>query len=271
MKIFKVEEILNKLENCIRYNLPFSHIRFGDGGIKYIHSILYKDLEQLGIILKKEGIPHHKIIDLYEMWGYYARRADFIDTPEVYYTGEFWPRIKKVGKPINYETDQKLRNWKDLYERAEFDNDSYCNPESNCLMVVSIDGKRNLVDFIKDKTVSIITARPEIKELFPQVNVVEIVGQWQNHYDCCYHKVIDIIKHTAKDYDLWLVAAGEIGRVYSGMIKECGGRSLDIGFVVEYWLDWDIHPRFHPFLFKSQTSRLELKLTREGKKYEPYI
>jgi len=32
MKIYNVGEILSNLENCIEYKLPFSHIRFGDGG-----------------------------------------------------------------------------------------------------------------------------------------------------------------------------------------------------------------------------------------------
>lgn len=271
MKIYKIEEIFLKLENCIEYSLPFSHIRFGDGGIKYIHSILYKDLKQLGVILRKEGIPSHKIVEILELWGYYVRRADFIDTPEVYYTGEFWPRIKKAGKPINYETDQKLRDWRDLYDRAEFDNENYCNPESNCLMVLSIPGRRNLLDIIKNRKVCVITARPEIKLLFPEFDIVEIVGQWENHYENSYDKVVKIIKDSARVYDLWLVAAGEIGRIYSGLIKEYGGRCLDIGFVIELWLDGKLHPRFYPFLKRKLSNRFELVLTEEGRKYEPYI
>jgi hypothetical protein len=38
-----VDDILNKLDNCIQYKLPFSHIRFGDGGIKFLHGIIYND------------------------------------------------------------------------------------------------------------------------------------------------------------------------------------------------------------------------------------
>jgi len=271
MKIYKIEDIFEKLEHCIKYKLPFSHIRFGDGGIKYIHSILYKDYEQLGIILKKEGIPNQLVVETLELWGYYARHADFIDTPEVYYTGEFWERIKKPGKPINYETDQKLRMWRELYDRAEIDNENYCNPESNCLMILKRDGKRNLFDVMKNRKVCLITARPEVKQLIPEVDVIEIVGQWQNQYENSFDEVVDIIDHTARDYDFWMVAAGELGRLYSGMIKERGGRTIDIGFIVEYWLDSDLYPRFKLFIKECLTNRLELVLTEEGKKFERFI
>lgn len=269
MKIYKIDDILSKLENCIEYKLSFSHIRFGDGGIKYIHSILHKDFKQLGIILRKEGIPQHKIIDIYEMWGYYARRADFIDTPEVYYTGKFWPRMKKPGKPINYETDQKLRDWRDLYNRAEIDNENYCNPESNCLFILK--DRRNLYDVLKNRRVCVITARPEIKQILRSADIIKIVGQWENHYKNSYEYVINQIKQKARLYDVWLVAAGELGRIYSGLIKEHGGRCLDIGFVIDYLLDQNLHPRFHPFIQTSLSNPKELTLTKEGKKYEGYI
>jgi len=67
------------------------------------------------------------------------------------------------------------------------------------------------------------------------------------------------------------VAAGELGRLYTGMIKEKGGRTLDIGFIVEYWLDGYIHPRFKLFIKKSLMNKLELVLTEEGKKFERFI
>jgi len=271
MIIHTVEDILKKLENCIKYKKSFSLIRFGDGGIKYIHSILYNDIKQLNGILKKEGIPEDKALEIFELWGYYARQADFIDTPEVYYNGEFWDRLKRKGKPINEDTEKILKDWRDLYNRAEFDNENYCNPESNCLMIVKIPEKMNLFDVMKNRKVCLITAKPEIKQILPQLDIIEIVGQWENQYENSFHKVVKIIKHTAKEYDYWLVAAGEVGRIYSGMIKEYGGRSLDIGFVTEYWVDEYIHPRLHPFLNICLSDKLHLVLTDEGKKYERYI
>lgn len=269
--IYKIEDIFNKLEQCIEYNLPFSHIRFGDGGIKFIHSMLYNDVIQLATIIQKEGLPRYNLIQIFELWGYYARQADFIDTPEVYYNGEFWPRIKKPGKPINQDTDDKMRDWRTLYSCSEFDNENYCNPESNCLMILNRPGKQNLFDVMKNRKVCCITAKPEISEIFPELDIVKIVGQWKNQYKNSFNKTIEIINSTARDYDFWLVAAGELGRIYSGVIKECGGRCLDIGFVIEYWLTGYIHPRFHLFVNTSLNNKYELVLTDEGKKYDKYI
>ncbi len=273
MKIYKIEEILGKLENCIQYKHPFSHIRFGDGGIKYIHAVIFNDEKQLYNIIKKEGIPEDKILEVLELWGYYARRADFIDTLEVYFTGDFWPRVRKTGKGITENTYARLIMWKDLYSRAEFDNEKYCNPESNYLMITRIGEKRNLLDIMKEKKIALITARPEVKPRLEDfdITVIEIVRHYENQYENSFKKIIKEIEETATDYDFWLVAAGELGRLYTGLIKDRGGRAIDIGFVIEYWLGKSIHPRFMSYLKASCNNKLELKLTDLGKKFEEYI
>jgi len=269
----KVEDILNKLDNCINFKLPFSHMRFGDGGIKFIHSIIFHDIEQLNQIIQKEGLPSNEVIEILELWGYYARQADCIDTPQVYYDGTFWPRIKKKNKPINIETEIKMKMWRELYSRAEIDNNTYCNPESNCLMILKIPGKKNIFDIMKNRKICIITARPEIINEFPNYNidVVPIVKQWENQFKNSFSNVVNFIKHSATKYDFFLTAAGELGRIYTGIIKEFGGRTIDIGFIIEYWIDGYIHPRFNQFVVKSINNRYELKLTNIGKKYIQYI
>jgi len=267
--IYKINDILRKLENCIEYRLPFSHIRFGDGGIKFIDAILNANFDQIGIIIKKEGLPRGKIVEIFELWGYYARRADFIDTPEVYFDNTFWPRIKKKGKPINEITKIKMLDWKNLYTDSEFDNDSYCNPESNYLMTIRLPNRRNILDIMKGRRVALITAKPEVrKHLWKyNVDVIEIVGHYENQYANSFHNVMDIIANQAKHYDFWLVAAGELGRIYTGEIKECGGRAVDIGFIVEFWMGEDLHPRLKCFLERSERHPLELELTEDGFKY----
>jgi len=270
MKIYKTQEILNKLESAVKYKKSFNLIRFGDGGIKFIHAILFKKLRQLDIICKKEGLPKSKILEILELWGYYARQADFIDTPEVYYNGSFWPRVKNPNKHIKVETEKKMLEWRDLYSRAEFDNENYCNPEVNCLMVLDIPGRRNLFDLKCIKKVCVLTANPNVKKALKDhynVDIVEIVGQYENHYVKSFSKTTKIIKERAKDYDCWFIAAGELGRIYSGLIKECGGRSLDLGFLIDYWVDGNFHPRLHKFINASLTNPLEFKLTIYGKLY----
>ena len=274
MKIHKVADILADLESCIENKLPFSHLRFGDGGIKFLHSVLVNDREQLNIIIKKEGLPAHKIIEIFEMWGYHARNANYIDTPEVYFTGKFWPRIKKEGKPINSDTELKMREWWKLYNDSEFDNENYCNPESNYLMILRMSHEqKNLLDLMKDKKICIITVFPGIVQPLEDYNidVIKIAGHWENQYQNSFKQVIELIKTSANSYDLFLVAAGELGRIYTGMIKENGGRAVDIGFVAEFWLGENVHPRLSHFMVRNEENSLELKLTEEGKKYEEYI
>jgi len=271
MNFYKVDDIFAKLANCIEYNKPFSHIRFGDGGIKFIHSMLYDDREQLKIIIEKEGLPPHKIVDIFNLWGYYARHADMIDTPEVYFNGEFWPREKKPNKPINAPTEQKLRDWESLYYNSEFDNDNYCNPESNFLMILKRDGKPTLMDFMKDKKICLITAKPEVKAALSDYNidVLKIVAHYENQYQNSFPQIMEMIHNRAKDYDFWMVAAGELGRIYTGAIKKLGGRAIDMGFVIEFWLGAKIHPRFLRFMERRNSH--ELVLTDDGKEFERYI
>ncbi len=275
MKIYTIKEILDKLENCIEYNIPFSHIRFGDGGIKFIHSILCDDIPQLKQIIRKEGIPKEKLKEVYGLWSYYARNADFIDTPEVYFTDEFWDRTRAPGKSITPKTEHRLRLWKGLYDRAKFFNENYCNPESNYLMIAQIRGNKTLLDVLKWKKVAVITTRPNIKSaLFNNdidADIYKIVKHYQNHYKNSFRLIIDIIEKFATDYDCWLVAAGELGRIYTGTIKEKGGRAVDIGFVADFWDGDDIHPRLQSYLMRSKRNPLELELTFVGKKYEEFI
>ena len=241
--IYKVGEILNKLEYSIVNKKPFSHIRFGDGGIKFLHAILFDDKKQLAMISKREGLPPEKLDEIFELWGYFARRADFIDTPEVYFDGCFWPRMRTPSKGMTHQTEERMTMWKELYHRSEFDNKNYCNPESNYLMVVKLNNRPNLLNIMGGRKICIITAKPEVKRVLSGYN-------------------IDVIKRTATNYDLWLVAAGELGRIYSGTIKEYGGRSVDVGFVVEFWLGESLHPRLKLYLNRRMFSPLELVLTQ---------
>ena len=271
--IYKVEDILSKLENCIKYREPFSHIRFGDGGIKFIDCVLTGNFEQIDVIIKKEGLPRSKIVQIFELWGYYARNADFIDTPEVYFNDTFWPRVKDANKSINEATRIKMMGWEKLYTRSEFDNENYCNPDSNHLMVIRRPGRRNLLDVMKGRNIALITARPEVGGLLKDysVDIIEIVGHYEDQYTNSFHEVMDIIKHEANNYDFWMVAAGELGRIYTGSIKENGGRAVDIGFVIEFWIEGYLHSRFERFLTSSNQNRFELVLTEEGKKYDRWI
>jgi hypothetical protein len=210
------------------------------------------------------------------LWGYYARQADFIDCSQVYFDGYFWPRVMGDKRKISDSTYRKLIDWKDLYSRCEIDNENYCNPESNYLMTIRFDKKKkNILDLMKDRKVCIITARPGIKETLEifgyQVDIIQIVRQYENQYEKSFEDVVYQIYEYADKYDFWLTAAGEIGRIYSGLIKENGGRTIDIGFIIEFWIGYDLHTRLQSFLMRNPNNYLETILCDKGKEFRRYL
>lgn len=276
MKIFKIDEILHEINVCIAENAPFSLIRFGDGGLKFIDCLVRGDDEHLQMIIEKEGLPLSKVPEILDLWGYYARRANFIDCPEIYFTGKFWDRIKNKNKGISNQTNNLLINWQDLYSRAEFDNERYCNPESNYLMTLdrtSVKGS-TIMDVMRNRNVCFITARTDLHDRFYEyrvnISIFPIVAQYENHYEICFEEAMKYISSMAPNYDLWLVAAGELGRIYTGFIKECGGRAVDIGFVADFWAGDPLHDRLCTFMFRSPDP-LQTTLTQEGRKYLKFI
>jgi len=176
-------------------------------------------------------------------------------------------------KGMTSQTEERMKMWKDLYHRSEFDNENYCNPESNYLMVVKLQNKKNLLNLMAGKKVCIITAKPEVKKVLSgyNVDVIKIVGHYKNQYKNSFDNVINIIKETATKYDFWLVAAGELGRIYTGTIKEHGGRAVDIGFIIEFWLGEDLHPRLELYMQRRMFSPLELVLTQFSHCYKDSI
>lgn len=273
--IHKIRNILTHLDSSIIFRNPFCLIRFGDGAIKCIHSFLFRDRKQMREIAVREGISLHGFPLLIEKWIATARKSNYIDSPEMYFDGRFWPRMRTPEKGMTKKTTDRMVMWDDLYGRLEFENYDYCNPESNYLSVLRIDGWKNILDIMKDRRVCMITAKPKVKSVLRQagydVDVIPIVGHFENQYEKSYDKVMKYIEQKANSYDMWLVAAGELGRLYSGRIRELGGRTFDIGFIAEFWMGQNIHPRLKPFMIRSSTNFLELKLTCEGKKYERFI
>ena len=273
--IHKIRNILTHFDSSIKEKSSFCLIRFGDGAIKCIHSFLFRDIEQMSEISVREGIPLNEFPMLIEKWTSTARNSSYIDSQEMYFDGRFWPRMRKPTKGMTQKTKDRMLMWEDLYGRLEFENYNYCNPESNYLSVLRVDNWRNILDVMQDRKICMITAQPKVKSILSSagydVDVIPIVGHFENQYDNSYHQVMEYIEQKVNSYDMWLVAAGELGRLYSGRIKELGGRTFDIGFIAEFWMGENIHPRLKPFMIRSCCNPLELTLTFEGKKYERFI
>lgn len=274
-KIYGVDHIIDDLQIHIADKKPWSLIRFGDGGLKFIWSVMMKDTPLLDSICRKEGIPRSQTETVLRYWGKYANEADYIDCPQVYMTGKFWPRIKGENKKISVETAYKLERWIDLYKYACFTNNKFCNPEVNYLLVVKRYRKANLLTLMKDRKCCMITAVPravsELRKAGYNVDIINIVKQFEDHYSNSFQQTIQLIRKFATKYDLFLVAAGELGRIYSGLIKECGGRSIDIGFVAEFWGGKELHHRLRPFLTRHKDSDLELQIRAKATRFVTFL
>ena len=268
VKIHTVKEVLSEIDNAIKYKKPFSLIRWGDGGLKFLHSIITNNQTRLLSIITKEGIPVDKIYTVFYLWGKYAREANFIDTPAIYFTNTFWRRFKRQDIiPI-------IKDWKNIYDCSEFDNYNYCNPEVNFLMILKDLNKRNLMDTIRNKKIYCVTNYTKTKsdlEKVCNVKMIEVVGFHGNQYDNNYKDVTKLIKKDANKCDLWLIGAGELGRIYSGLIKQYGGRSLDMGSVFDFWAGSKLPKRLEEYIYKPSRHSIELRLTEKGKKYKKYI
>ena len=271
VKINSVSSILNKLIYSINQKESFGLIRFGDGGLKLIDAYLNSDFEQLEKISEKEGIPSELFSKIIESWKVSANICDYIDCPEVYFSGRFWKRTRRKGREISLETRKKLKNWEELYNNVGITNSNYCNPEVNFLMCLTSQ-KPSLLDIIKDKKVCCISNYSSLINVITNcdLEILQIPGFHENQYTH-FSSVLDFINKHANDYDLWLVSAGELGRIFPGFIKFKGGRALDIGSLVDYWCTEKVPVRLRPYMYSARGNKLKLTLNKEGKKYKDFL
>jgi hypothetical protein len=275
IQISKTIEILNRLDYSIKNKKSFALLRFGDGTAKAIHSFLNKDYTQLISISEQEGIPISVFERIVDFWKTSANHCNYIDTPEVYFSDKFWGRTKGTKKQaMSEKTIMRLKMWKQLYSKIGIVNESYCNPEVNFLScIIGKFGKVCLPDLLKDIKICCITSRCDVNEKLPEYNidVLKINGKFENQYTNSFGQVIEKIDSDANKYDLWLIAAGELGRIYPGLIKFKGGRAFDIGSVIDFWCGEGIPSRLRAYLTTTSHHPLKFALTPTGKEFNKFI
>jgi len=273
--ISKTSEVLNRLDYAIKNKKAFGIIRFGDGGLKMIHAFLNKDYKQIKEISIQEGIPINAFEKIISFWKMSANYCDYIDTPEVYFSDKFWGRTKGLAKKsMSKKTTIRLKMWKNLYDEIGITNTNYCNPEINFLScIIGKFGKKSLPDLLENKKICCITSRDDVKDklINYDIDVLKIVGKYEDQYNNSFSKVIEKIDNDSTKYDLWLIAAGELGRIYPGLIKFKGGRAFDIGSIIDFWCGEEISSRLQPYLTTTVHHPLKFSLTENGKEYSNFI
>lgn len=274
IEITNVLTILNQLNSSIKNKNSFSLCRWGDGTLKAVCAFFNHETEQLLEISKQEGIPLEVFEKVIEYWKTSANICDYIDSPEVYFNGEFWGRTKKIGKKkISEQTYLKLKNWRQTYNSIGITNTNYCNPEINFLMCLAKFGSKSLPDLLKNKKICWITDRTDVNKKLPNFNIeiLSISHKFENQYQNSFLKVINKIENDANKYDLWLISAGELGRMYPGLIKFQGGRALDVGSLVDFWCDGIMPSRLKPYMTTTIHNPLKLVLTNTGREFNKFI
>jgi len=273
IKITRTRDILLQLEKSIIQKKAFATLRFGDGGLKLLDAVYNHNVKQLMQISDQEGIPIHLFDKVVDFWKTSANQCDYIDSPEVYFSGTFWPRTKANKKKMSINTISILKNWKEIYNNIGITNNNYCNPEINFLSCTVGIGILTLPDIMKKRKICCITSRSDVPEklLGYNIDVLKICGKFEKQFENSFSKVVDEIDKYSKKYDLWLVSAGELGRVYPGLIKFGGGRAFDIGSLIDVWCGDDIPVRLQPYLMKTIHHPLKFILTKDGKEFSKFI
>lgn len=264
-QITKCNQIMKELKDSINLKKSFGLIRFGDGTIKAIHSFLFNDVKQLKAICIQEGIPFDNYSKIIDFWVASSNYCNYIDCPEVYFSSKFWKRTRKNKQRMTQKTYDRLKMWKELYKEIGIINQNYCNPEINFLSCIKKVTSITLPELLVDKKICCISSRSDINKKLPQydISVLKICNKFENQFENSFYDIIEKIERDSLKYDIWLVSAGELGRIYPGLIKMQGGRAFDIGSLIDIWCNNDMPVRLKPYIKKINNS-LNFDLTVEG-------
>jgi len=240
--IHSTEEILKDLNNCIRKKKPFSVMRFGDACLGIMCSFLAPNFikhgkwkggqkcglansifRQLGVPVKRRKLICNKLVK-------YANEANYIDSFDCYFTE------MKSKKGIG----NLAFSWKEIHELIGITNESYCSTFLHYFSIV--DGEYNLFNVMKNRSVFCISNQVQVTNLLKDKSGAKIIDSYKIprrggkfHYQNHYRNVINMIKKNSTKYDLFLIGAGLLGKIYCGVIKENGGRAYDVGRLFDFW------------------------------------
>lgn len=239
--IYGTEEILRDLNEHIINKEPFSTVRFGDGCYGIVASYFCPDLIVGGkwsggqdnkivqSVLRQLGVPVQNRFDIVKKVVWAANNANYIDSYDAFLT-ELSPR--QVG-PL-------ASKWKEIHKYAGIGNVSYCSPFLHYFSVV--ENEYNLFDVMKKRTIFCIshnvyiTPKLRILSNAKEIHSYQIPRRGKKlHYTKHFNYIVNLIEEEATNYDLFLIGAGLLGKIYCGLIKEHGGRAFDAGRLFDLW------------------------------------
>ena len=241
-KIYSTQDILKELDHCIEDQLPFSTVRYGDAIFGMIAALLLPGLIDEGkwkgesgekvanSIMGQLTIPPEKRDIIMKQVIEAAQNANYCDSFDAYYLLGKQTSVGIIG--------QKCQ---EIHRGVDITNSNYCNPYLHYFSVVQ--GEYNLFSLMRGRRVFCISNQiqivPKLKNLSGAKDIdyykIPRRGRQGKHYLNHYKKIIKLILHNAKDYDLFLIGAGLLGKIYCDKVKEYGGRAFDSGRLFDLW------------------------------------
>lgn len=242
VSVHGTEEILKDLNQHIVDKKPFSTIRYGDGCLGIVCSYIAPNFVKVGkwsggqqnkianSVMRQQGIPVTERFDICNQVVQAANRANYVDSYDAFYTGI--GRAKGLGFIASH--------WKEIHEAVGITNTSYCNPYLHYMSIV--EREYNLHTVMKNRNVFCISNQIQICEKLKWFSGIKKIDFYRigrsgdkSNYQIHHVKIMRIIKNNVDKYDLFLIGAGLLGKIYCDYIKQCGGRSFDAGRLFDLW------------------------------------
>lgn len=226
-------QVLSKLDECINKKEPFSTIRLGDLGLRYLYDYFFdsKDFTHVGIKHPDLAMPNDKIgKELIRELIENMKEADWVDHPDLY-KGAFGDR---------YRWRWVLGSVNKIYKKAEIKR-PFCSSLQGYLTFVE-DFEITLYDILKNRRIMYVGPFDEISLLNERKDLRISKYKYYNlSLDSDpmirYNVMNDFMKtYDPDDWDLVLVTGSLYGRTIIGRIKRAGGRAFDLGQAINFHL-----------------------------------
>lgn len=226
-------QVLSKLDECINKKEPFSTIRLGDLGLRYLYDYFFdsKDFTHVGLNHPDLAMPSDKIgKELIRELIESMKEADWVDHPDLY--------KGTLGDLYRWRGSLNLIN--KIYEKAEIKK-PFCSSLQGCLAFIK-DFEITLYDILKNRRIMYVGPFDEMSLLNKRKDLgIVKYGYYKLSLDSNhmirYNVMNDFMKtYNPDDWDLVLVTGSLYGRTIIGRIKKAGGRAFDLGQAINFHL-----------------------------------
>lgn len=244
--IFSAEHVLKDLNKHVKKRIPFSNIRLGDACNIILGMALTTDMFRGNFIdIRGKSRPYSKwrnsIIKIRHSFSNrelreialqivkYCNKANYIDSLTEYKNYKWKPNL-----PIEI-----FSRWEEVHEKVGINNNTkYTSMFLNHLSVIG--GEYNILNVMKDRKVYFINndadkVSKKFRNRCEKVGFYKIHVRPRSHYRTQYKFIMKALPTLVPKYDLFIIGAGLLGKIYSGYIKELGGVSYDMGRVFRLW------------------------------------